>query len=410
MSVELKLHSKIEALAPIWIKYIQKLVKIPSYSGDEYKAQEFVASTMKEQGIFHDYIYYNDKANTYCERNYSERPNVVGLLKGKSQYNFILNAHIDTVPIEDETSWTLPPFGGEIREGKLFGRGALDDKAGIAMMLMIAQAFLETDIKLPFNLYLESVIEDEDTGNGTKACLDAGICADAAIVIDGTWPFRIIDAHLGQVWIEFDIEGVPVASCSHERGVNPINIASQLLLRLSNLIERDNIVCGGWYNINKPYFVSPGVISAGKYPGAVPERCKLICQLGFPSPGTVNSICVKIDLLIRELMKEGKHIKYNIKGLVTNPFENRNNSLVQLLMKNIKRLRVGGMDPINVAVTGHCGLRNLKKKNGKMADACLYGPGGGGNPHVKDEYFLIEHFVPVAQNIVSTICEWNPEI
>ncbi len=91
----------------------------------------------------------------------------------------------------------------------MFGRGVMDDKAGVAMMLLLAECFLKLGIRLPGNLYLESVIEDEDSGNGTLACTRAGYQAEAAIVIDGNWPFRIIDSHLGQVWLRFEITGVP---------------------------------------------------------------------------------------------------------------------------------------------------------------------------------------------------------
>jgi len=409
MISESKLHSLIESLAPSWINFIQKLVKIPSYTGDEYKAQDLVYRTMKDIGIFHKNIYYNDKDKKYPERNYEDRPNVIGLIKGNNDLNFILNAHIDTAHVENELSWKFHPFSGEICDGKLYGRGALDDKAGVAMMLMIAQAFKESGSKLPFNVYIESVIEDEDTGNGSKACLESGIYADAGIIIDGTWPFHIIDAHLGQLWIDFDIQGQQVASCSYMRGVNPIYIACNLLNKLSSLVNNENMALRRWHNIENPYFITPGIFVSGCYPGAVPEKCNLVCQVGFPPPENVESICKKIEYWIKEQIQEEDNIQYKIKYLSTDPFENRNNRLVRILNNNIKRLRPGEMEPINVAVMGHCDLRYFRNRNGKLSEACLYGPGGGGNPHVKDEYYLVDHFISVAQNIISTMLNWHKE-
>src|SRR3974377_1159424 len=134
MISESKLHSLIKSLAPSCINFIQKLVKIPSYTGDEYKAQDLVYRTMKDIGIFYKNIYYNDKDKKYPERNYEDRPNVIGLIKGNNDLNFIINAHIDTAHVENELSWKFHPFSGEICDGKLYGRGALDDKAGAGMI------------------------------------------------------------------------------------------------------------------------------------------------------------------------------------------------------------------------------------------------------------------------------------
>jgi acetylornithine deacetylase len=299
-----------------------------------------------------------------------------------------------------------------ISDGKCFGRGALDDKAGIAMLLMLAEVLQATDLRLPCNVYFESVIEDEDTGNGTKALTEAGLYADAALVIDGTWPFRMIDAHLGQLWLEFTISGQPVAACSCKRGINPIQIAAKLLALFNQYITDKNNGYSRdshphWHNIDAPYFISPGVIQAGNWPGATPETCRLVCQFGFPEPDTTTTLLADIDTLFNRLSREEHELVHgSVKGLKTNPFANRNNLLVRLLTDNIKRLRAGEMEPVNVAVTGHCDLRHLKKQNGKPADACLYGPGGGGNPHVKNEFYRLDHFVPVAQNIISTLLGW----
>jgi acetylornithine deacetylase len=408
MHREFSLHSMVEKVAPQWISLLQDLVRIPSFSGDEQEAQKKVTEIMRDLGIFNKHVYFKDSTWVYSERNYLDRPNVVGLIPGCTEKNFILNAHIDTTPVEDPDSWEYPPLSGIIHDGKLHGRGALDDKAGIAMILMIAHVFKEMDLLLPCNVYFESVFEDEDTGNGTKACLDDDIYADAAIVVDGTWPFRIIDSHLGQIWIEFTVTGTPVAACSSARGNNPINSACKLIQLLSEYAHEKNRTLPSWHNVEKPFFASPGVVRAGNFPGAVPEKCYLVYQIGFPPPNTVQSVCNELDSMIAVHMQEtGTRVDYNIGLLGLDSFEHRNNAITRMLLSTISRVRHGEMTPVAVAVTGHCDLRNIRKKNGDLADACLYGPGGGGNPHVKDEFYLIDHFVPVAQNIISTILSWS---
>jgi len=405
---ELNLHRMLEKVAPTWIGVLQDLVRIPSVTGHEKKAQNKVTELMRDLGVFHKHVFFKDTTCAFPERDYQDRPNVVGLIKGHTETNFVLNAHVDTTPVENDQNWLFSPFSATIHEGKMYGRGVLDDKAGIAMILMIAHAFKKASVKLPCNIYFESVFEDEDTGNGTKACLEDGIYADAGIVVDGTWPFRIIDAHLGQMWIEFEISGIPVAACSSTRGSNPINSACELIQLIREYVDYKNSVNRSWHNIENPYFASPGIIKGGNFPGAVPEKCLVVYQIGFPPPETVQSMCNDIDLLIlKQFQSAGVSIDYRIKLLGISSFEHRNNIMTQQLLETIGRLRHDEMSPINVAVTGHCDLRNFRKKNGQLADACLYGPGGGGNPHVKDEFYHIDHFVPVAQNIVSSILNWS---
>lgn len=203
MTQESALHSEIVRIAGKWSAFLQRLVQIPSPLGTETPGMDFVRLAMQELGVYERDVF-PGTAPPYLPtgRSYDDRGCVVGRIPGRGGPQFILNAHVDTTPVEDPTSWIHPPFAGRIENGRLYGRGALDDKAGVAMMLLIAEAFVRTGIILPGDIILEAVIEDEDSGNGTLACTEAGYYAEAGIIIDGTWPFRIIDAHLGQLWLE----------------------------------------------------------------------------------------------------------------------------------------------------------------------------------------------------------------
>ena len=81
--------------------------------------------------------------------------------------------------------------------------------------------------------------------------------------------------------------------------------------------------------------------------------------------------------------------------------------MIDAVRQAIERVQAPA-DAVRVAaVSGHCDLRHLRTKEGRPADACLYGPGGGGNPHVADEFYLLDHFVPVAQTIASALLHWK---
>lgn len=406
MRLEHRVHELIAKHADDYIGVLRELVAIPSVLGDEGRVQARIKERMRELGVFEREIFAtNEPPFVPSGRSYEGRPCIVGRIRGNGNHHFILNAHADTAPVENAASWTHPPFAAEVVDGKLYGRGALDDKAGLAMMLLIADCLRKADARLPGDVILESVIDDEDTGNGTLACTEAGYRADAAIVIDGTWPFRIIDAHLGQIWLRYAITGVAVASCSYRRGVNPIGIAGDIIRKLEDWVVAQNLAQETWRNITQPFFVNVGTLHAGCWPGAVPESATLDVQVGFAPPWTPEVVFADCRDMVGEIQKRESRCRIDVarSSLWTPPHADVDNAMVRIMKDTIRRLRRGEMEPINQAVMGHCDLRNLRRADGTLAAACLYGPGGGGNPHAPDEFYYVDHLVPVAQNIVSAM-------
>ena len=74
-------------------------------------------------------------------------------------------------------------------------------------------------------------------GNGTLACSEAGYWCDQALILDGTWPFRAMDSHLGQLWLHLEIQGEAAASCSCARATNPIDVAMARLQRMDDAVN-----------------------------------------------------------------------------------------------------------------------------------------------------------------------------
>jgi acetylornithine deacetylase len=405
MNLESTVNNLIEKNFVEWIAFLQKLVQVPSIMGEEQKCQAIVQERMKDMGIFDKLIFAkNEPPFHLISSSYENRPNVVGRIAGSGNSHFILNAHIDTVPIENEQSWAYPPFSGQIVDDKLYGRGALDDKSGIAMMFMLAECFLKAGVSFPGDIYVESVIGDEESGNGTLACTLAGYRADAGIIIDGTWPHSIIDAHLGQIWLDITITGTPVPACSHKRGYSPVDAAVLFIQKMKDFINIKNSK-SSWFTIEDPLFFNVGAIHAGVWHGAFPEICTMQWQVGFPPPDTPESM---IDSIKKIASKLNDHYSITIEtgNLCCPPFANRDNKMVSVLKNTISRLRGDGRKIMNNPVTGHSDLRHIIDSSGKYAHACLYGPGGGINPHVVDEYYKIDHFVEVAQNIAGSMLSW----
>lgn len=174
--------------------------------------------------------------------NYSGRENVVGIsrptgtAKGRS---LILNGHIDVVPPGNESAWTNPPFQPVVRDGRLYGRGAGDMKAGIVAYVAAMRALARLGYRPAADVFLQSVIEEECTGNGALACLHRGYRADAAIIPE---PFNhtLMTAQLGVMWFTVNIAGKPTHVLNTSAGMSAIEAVQPILQGLKELEARWN--------------------------------------------------------------------------------------------------------------------------------------------------------------------------
>jgi acetylornithine deacetylase len=179
------------------VSLTRNLVQIPSENretwGSEGDCQRYVAEWMRtvfdEVDVFTpdevlDLIHH---PAYWPGRNYSDRPNVVGVLKGKGGgRSLLLHGHIDVVP-QEPLPWVHAPFGGVIEAGKLFGRGGLDQKGGLAAALIAAKIVKRSRAMLKGDLIVESVVDEENAGaNGTLACIVRGYLADGGISTEPT--------------------------------------------------------------------------------------------------------------------------------------------------------------------------------------------------------------------------------
>jgi len=144
------------------------------------------------------------------------RVNVVGRLRGKGNgRTLLLNAHMDTVGVE---GMTIDPFGAEIRDGRLYGRGSQDMKGSLAAMIGAAKALVDGGAALAGDLLITAVADEEYKSIGT-ADLVKHVQADAAIVTEPT-DMTLCRAHRGYIWYEVETIGRAAHGSRYAEGID----------------------------------------------------------------------------------------------------------------------------------------------------------------------------------------------
>lgn len=176
---------------------ISELVKIPSTPDSEdyeRKVAEYIHQFFQDEGIESQLIKVKDN-----------RPNIIAKISGTGGgRSLMLTGHMDTVPAYD---MDIDPFSGEIKNGRVYGRGAVDMKGPLACMMLTLVAAKRAKIELKGDLIFAGVIEEEYKSFGTEHLVKNGPKTDAAIVGEPS-QLNITTGHRGLEWLEITIEEV----------------------------------------------------------------------------------------------------------------------------------------------------------------------------------------------------------
>jgi acetylornithine deacetylase len=194
--------------------------------------------------------------------------------------SLILNGHVDVVPPAAAHLWTTPPFRARRDGDWLYGRGAGDMKAGLVAMTGAVRALRGLGLQLGAPLQLQSVVEEECTGNGALMTLLAGHTADACVITE-PHPDHITVAQVGVLWFHVDVEGVPAHAAYADRaGFNAIDAAHAVLEALRGLERELNADPPPPYDrFAHPINLNPGIVSGGDWTSTVAASATLSCRL-----------------------------------------------------------------------------------------------------------------------------------
>ena len=187
--------------------------------------------------------------------------------------SLILNGHVDVVSPEPSSLWTGSPFAAR-REGDwIYGRGAGDMKSGLAAIVGAVRGLRRLGLAPRGRVQLQSVVEEECTGNGALACVLAGHTADAAILTEPTRG-AVWNAQVGVLWFQVRVVGAPAHAGDAPEGANAIEASMAVIEALRGLESELNVGKPPLYAAYPhPINLNVGMIRGGDWPSTVAGEC-----------------------------------------------------------------------------------------------------------------------------------------
>ena len=306
----------------------QDLVRIPSPNppGDTTRIASHVKGLLVERGIpFHEY--------SPREGN----PNLVAKLGTGNSPTLSLNAHLDTFPVVDPADWTFDPYSGQVHQGKLYGRGSADMKAGLAAALGTVLMMAEEGVTLSGTVSL-SMVSDEETGSkwGTWWLAEnvPGVLGDACLIGEPTGPLTPVIGEKAPLWVRVTTYSRPMhgalsngydAVWQMARAIVAIQTLSGLVYtppkEIAALVaefkrkEREAGSGNDWW-LDQPS-INFGRISGGVKVNVVPSSCELELDIRVPFGAASAEL---LDELHRRLAEANVQAKVEVvMGTSDNP-------------------------------------------------------------------------------------------
>jgi acetylornithine deacetylase/succinyl-diaminopimelate desuccinylase family protein len=356
------------------------LIRIPSENppGAEAAVGEYLVAFFRRLGI-----------EPVVQEVAPGRPNVLVRLEGTQPGpHLIFNGHIDVVP--PGPGWTVDPYGAEIRDGRLFGRGSADMKGGVAAMI---EAALTVHQGSPFRgaITLAMVADEEEGGGGTRHAVQHGLRGDWAIIPEPT-DLRPVIAHKGDFNFYVTVHGRAAHGSVPEQGVNAIYGAGRLLSAIQALNER--LATRAHPLVGRPTF-SVGTINGGEITCMVPSRCRVAIDRRVIPGERPDDVIAEMQALLDRLARDDPEFRAEmtvpIKAL---PMEVAPDLPVVLALRDATR-RVVGKDPGVSGWSATCDASILAQEAG--TPTVIFGPGSIAQAaHRPDESVSVEDLIACA--------------
>jgi putative selenium metabolism hydrolase len=284
-SIKEKLFSAVEAEKENLFSLIQRLIQIKSYSGEEQEIVEFIVSKMKEYGF--DEAYHDGFGNA------------VGRI-GNGPIKIMYDAHVDTVKVTETENWAHPPFGGEIENGKMYGRGVVDEKPAMAGF-MIAGKILKQIYgdNFPFTLYaVGSVLEEDADGYPLYHLIqNEGIKPDFVVLGEPT-NLKVNRGQRGRMELKITATGKSAHGAHNQKGINAIYKMQPIIADIEKLDKK----------LKPKQPLGKGSITVSQVISKAPSTCSVsdYCQIHLDRRMTIGENKNSVIKELKEIIKKHK--------------------------------------------------------------------------------------------------------
>ena len=330
------------------------------------------------------------------------RPSVGAVIQGANEGpTVVLNGHMDTVPIDNESRWTTDPFGAEIRDGFLYGRGACDMKAGLAIQIGVAQ-YLSSEIdpgELRGSLVLHFAGGEERGEPGTRSLLEAGFGGDYGITTEPT-SLRVATATRGVATYVLRIKGRSVHGSRPEAGLNPVWALAPVLEMFK---EYDAEVRSRPHPLLPGGSCTPTRVRAGVKENAVPDDCEISVDRRLLPGETAEAEGADLLERMQRLKGFNPELEYElVTDYVVEPAEIAPDSpFAEQMLAAVSEVTGEPSEVWGAPFSSD--VRNLVN-DGAMT-AVTFGPGDTAFCHCPDERVPIAELQPAAVSIAKVVTD-----
>jgi acetylornithine deacetylase len=431
------------------IEALRTLVRIPSLTGEEGEAQAHLAAKLKGMGaevsvmepdleaMFerfpkvaqypthwqHDLILPYTHLPTYkalkesgrqSVLNYHRRPNVVGVFPGTGGgRSLILNGHIDTVTVEPRHEWTRDPFGAEVEDGRMYGRGISDMKGGLLAGLLAVDYLRKAGVALRGDVIFQSVVNEEHAGNGTLDLVVRGYKADAAIVLEPT-NNQVSVSHPGGLYWVVTVPGESRATGARwegrvQKGVSAIEKLPPVITALLGIESHFNAdpVDDPLEDGRAPFSLVIGKVLGGHYETVTASEVVLRGGAYFaPMTGEVHEVMARFQKAIAEANRADDFLRHHPARLefLHHDDSTRQSPQIPLAVHMGEVLARRGGDAKPKPAPGACDMRHLVNQGG--IPSIIFGPGSVTQIHKPNEHILLQEYLECIEHLIEFIPEW----
>ncbi len=399
------------------IAFTQKLVQNPSLRGHEHSIQDLLFRELQGRGYAMDRFKMDHEAiaahpgGSKISEDHSDAPIVVGIHRPRTETgrSLILQAHLDVVPEGLHDMWSDPPFSGKIDGDWMYGRGAGDMKAGAAANLFALDALRRIGLQPAATVYVQSVVEEESTGNGALQTFLQGYTADAVLIPEPEEEM-LVRANVGVIWFQVQVRGVPVHVREMGEGANAIDAAYRIAGVLRELETKWNADKGNhphFEDLDHPINLNIGKIEGGDWASSVPSWCNIDCRVSlYPGQNAADAGREITDRIAAfaaaDAFLANSPPKVVFNGFHAEGYVLEEGSEAEAVLGRAHETAIGA--PLKSFMTGSYLDTRVYALYNKIPALC-YGPKSR-NIHGIDECVSLESVRKITQTMALFIAEW----